>query len=66
MRKLFWIFSATILVSGFILLAIALTNNSPDNQLKKYGLIIGIALLFLSFVFRMIYRRLYNQDISNR
>jgi hypothetical protein len=59
MRKLFWILSSFIFVSGFILLSIALTNNSPDNQLKKYGLVIGLFLFFLSFVFRVIYRKLY-------
>ena len=60
MKKIFWILSAFIVVAGIIILAIALTNNSPENPFKDYRLIIGIGFLAITGLIRIGYKRLYS------
>ena len=59
MKKIFWIVSVLLFSIAFIILIIALTNNSPSNQLKEYRLTIGLGILLMVSIFRIIYRMIY-------
>jgi hypothetical protein len=59
MKKIFWILAPLIFITGVIILAIALTNNSPENTLKEYRLVIGIGFLCVSGIIRIVYKKLY-------
>jgi hypothetical protein len=59
MKKLFWISSAVLFTACLVILAIALTNNSPSNPFINYRITIGLVFLLLVAAFRIIYRYLY-------
>jgi hypothetical protein len=59
MKKLFWIFTLLILITWVIILAIALTNNSPENPFKEYRLVIGIGFLCIAGFATIAYKKLY-------
>jgi hypothetical protein len=62
MKKLFWILAPLILIIGVILLVIALTNNSFENPLREYRLVIGIGLICVSGFVRIAYKKLYKHN----
>jgi hypothetical protein len=59
MKKLFWIITPLILIAWVIILAIALTNNSPENPFKEYRLVIVIVGFCISGFARITYKKLY-------
>jgi Na+/citrate or Na+/malate symporter len=59
MKKTFWIVAPLILIFCVVLLIIALTNNSPDNPLREYRLIIALGFFCAAGFTKIIHRKLY-------
>jgi len=59
MKKLFWILAPVILILALVILAIALTNNSPGNPFREYRLLIGIGFFTIAGFTRIMYKKLY-------
>lgn len=62
MKKLFWILAPVICIGSLIILVIALTNISPENPLREYRILVGLAFLSLNGIIIRAYKELYKGE----